>query len=56
MELLNDPLISIDPFLYCGRSDGFERGDVNITRDRVCAARRRKAVDHKVDLTQIFFN
>ena len=56
MELLNDPLISIDAFLYCGRSDGFERGNVNITSDRVRAARCRKAVDDKIDLTKVFFD
>jgi len=56
VKFLDDALISVDPFLHCRRSDGLERGNVNITRDRVCAARRRKAVDDKVDLTKVFFN
>ncbi len=56
MEFLDDAFIGIDPFLYCGRSNGFQRGDVDVPGDGVCTARCRKAVDDKVDLTKVFLN
>ena len=56
MIVLNLFFIGIDAFLRRRLTDGFQRRVKHFTCFRVCASRRRQAVDHQVNLTQVVFN